>query len=105
MASAAAAPAAMPSVLAASSGIPASASAYRPSSRSRTTCGSGGTGAIPSPTRTWCAAVATAASIDALGEAAGSPARYGWCPPSMELTASYTAPCTIARWSVDTVGV
>ncbi len=52
---------------------------------------------------TWCAAVATAASIDAPGDAAAT-SRYGSYPPTIEFTASYTAPCTIAMWITPTVG-
>ena len=43
-----------------------------------------------------CAAVAAAASSDAVGAAAGC-GRYERWPRSIALTASYTAPCTIAK--------
>src|SRR5262245_53350037 len=77
IAAAAAAPAAIPSSFAVPSGIAARAPAYRLFSRSMTTWGSAGTGAMPSPTSTLWDAVATAASMDASGDALGRPLLYG----------------------------
>src|SRR5262245_21415276 len=36
--------------------------------------------------------------MDASGDALGRPLMYGWCPPAIEFTASYTAICVIAMW-------
>ncbi len=88
---AAASPAATPPCSLAPSGIPWSVVAYRASSAATR---SGAT----ILTSTWCAAVATAASCEANGCAptSSTSTRYGWCVRVMALTASYTAPCTIA---------
>src|SRR5438132_2925194 len=55
------------------------------------------------PTSTRKAAVAVAASFESVGFEGGW-TRYGWWPRSIALTASYTAPCTIAKLSADTGG-
>ena len=61
---------------------------YWARSVARTAPGSAGTSPRPRPSSTRYAAVATAASIDAAGDAAGTSSRKGSCPPSIEFTAS-----------------
>src|SRR5438132_13226971 len=56
---------------------------------------------MPASTRN--AAVAVAASLESVGFDGGC-TRYGRWPRSIALTASYTAPCTIAKCSTDTGG-
>src|SRR6476646_6326203 len=58
---------------------------------------------LSKPTSTRNAAVAAAASFESVGFAFGC-TRYGRWPRSIALTASYTAPCTIAKCSTDTHG-
>src|SRR6476660_605059 len=58
---------------------------------------------LSKPTSTRNAAVAAAASFESVGFDGGC-TRYGWWPRSIALTASYTAPCTIAKCSTDTGG-
>src|SRR5204863_9095638 len=55
------------------------------------------------PTSTRNAAVAAAASFESVGFEGGC-TRYGRWPRSIALTASYTAPCTIAKCSTETGG-
>src|SRR6266536_2111431 len=47
--------------------------------------------------------IAAAAAFESVGFAFGC-TRYGWWPRSIALTASYTAPCTIAKSSTGTSG-
>src|SRR5438270_13805722 len=56
---------------------------------------------MPASTRN--AAVAVAASLESVGFDGGC-TRYGRWPRSIALTASYTAPCTMAKCSTDTGG-
>ena len=85
----------MPPAFAGPSSIAASDSLY--GVRSAPCC------AGKSPTSTLNAAAATAASFENDGSAWGA-TRYGCRPPSIALTASYTAPWTIARLSTATCG-